>query len=433
MEPLARRYREDPGEFFHEGLFWAFWLSLASFPIGYGMREVMPVVCLLFQIGYYKHAWHRSVLSRFTAWPLFFCLWGMILIGIVFSNDPYRSLLHAGTGINKAYILPFIAMECVRDLKDLRRLVMACVVACFWEGLDGVWQTVTGKDFIMGYSPRATRLTGSIGDYSVGNYIAMAMIPAFGLWFVLRRRLSWGLTLFCWITALWPAFFLLIGARARSGVLAVAVALGIWATLLQWKRLPKAIVLLPLVTVIFLGLFYLAKPEALAPATVADDSRWNLWDIGWKVFSEHPWFGSGAGQYNPTFRAMGLIPTKDDITISHPHNLYLDMLYAHGIVGFTLGMTFLLGMIMWGWRRIAPHIAIEGGDPNAREYWLLATCFWIAFVCWLVNGIFGHDFYRIWWLALSMSHLGVMIGAVVNGSRPGMRFDAEGRLAVPVG
>ena len=52
---------------------------------------------------------------------------------------------------------------------------------------------------------------------------------------------------------------------------------------------------------------------------------------------------------------------------------------------------------------------------------------------WLVNGIFGHDFYRIWWLGIAMSHLGVMIGAVVNGldsepeelARAALREDAE--------
>lgn len=68
-------------------------------------------------------------------------------------------------------------MECVRSTRDLRRLVHACVLACVWQGLDGMWQAWTGFDFIMGYAPNAGRLTGSLGDYSVGNYMALAMIP----------------------------------------------------------------------------------------------------------------------------------------------------------------------------------------------------------------------------------------------------------------
>jgi hypothetical protein len=424
----AQRYREDPGEWWHEGLFWAFWVSLASFPIGYGMREVMPPVCLIFLAGYYRHAWHRSVLSRFTAWPIFCCLWAMIAIGVVFSTDPFASLLHAGTGINKAYILPFIAMECVRDRRDLQLLVLACAVASFWEGIDGLWQAMTGSDFIMGYALHAGRLTGSIGDYAVGNYIALAMIPAFGLWFLLRDRLSLPLSLFCWTASLWPAFFLLFGARTRSGVLAVAAALGIWAFLLWRERRRKAILLLPAVALGVLGLFYLVthQPEVLTIKAVAHDGRWSLWSIAWQIFRAHPWFGAGAGQYNATFRAMGLVPERDAITISHPHNLYLDILYAHGIVGFVLGMAFLVGMVVWGWRHIGPQLLQECRDPDTGDHWRLTACFWVAFVGWLVNGIFGHDFYRLWWLALSMSYLGVMIGAIVNGPGEGHQQGGQG-------
>ena len=148
---------------------------------------------------------------------------------------------------------------------------------------------------------------------------------------------------------------------------------------------------------------------------VESDGRWSLWHLAWQVFCEHPWLGAGAGRYNEAFRALGLTPEKDVITISHPHNLYLDMLYAHGIVGFVLGMIFLLGFIWWGYKRIRPRLLAELESKSPSIYWRMTAWFWIGFGGWLVNGIFGHDFYRIWWLGLAMSHLGVMIGAVVNG------------------
>lgn len=190
MDRIRRRHDADPGEFWHACLFWTFWVSLALFPIGYGWREVTPPLCFIFLLLYYRHAWHRSVLRRLTVWPLFLCAGAMTLIGVVFSTDVWQSFLHGGMGVNKAYILPFIAMECVRSTRDLRRLVHACVLACVWQGLDGMWQAWTGFDFIMGYAPNAGRLTGSLGDYSVGNYMALAMIPAFACWFLLRRHLG---------------------------------------------------------------------------------------------------------------------------------------------------------------------------------------------------------------------------------------------------
>lgn len=112
MDRIRRRHDADPGEFWHACLFWTFWVSLALFPIGYGWREVTPPLCFIFLLLYYRHAWHRSVLRRLTVWPLFLCAGAMTLIGVVFSTDVWQSFLHGGMGVNKAYILPFIAMEC---------------------------------------------------------------------------------------------------------------------------------------------------------------------------------------------------------------------------------------------------------------------------------------------------------------------------------
>ena len=176
-----------------------------------------------------------------------------------------------------------------------------------------------------------------------------------------------------------------------------------------------------------LALFFVLvlRWRSLASITPANDGRWNLWELGWRVFCEKPWFGAGAGQYNTAFRALGLTPAVEPITITHPHNIYLDILYAHGIVGFILGMIFLFGFLFWGYRRIHPGLLAEWKGKARGLYWRLAAAFWIGYAAWLVNGIFGHDFYRNWWLGLAMSYLGIMAGAAVNGMQP----DADSRDA----
>ncbi len=411
---LRARWREDRAGFWYTALFWTFWLSLASFPIGYGAREVLPPLCAVFLVCYYRHAWRQSVWRRLALRPLFYSLWAMIVLGVLFSGDMLSSLLHAGTGINKGFILPIIGMECVRSGRDLRRLVGASVLACFWQGLDGIWQAWTGYDFIMGYTLNGGRLTGSLGDYSVGNYIALAIIPALGLWHMLRRHAGTVRSLAVCAVALGPAFFLLEGASSRSGILAVSSAFVFW-----WLLSRRRVNVLPLAggACVMLG-YVLLQASRLAPETVANDGRWSLWELGWKVFCQHPFFGAGAGQYNTAFRELGLVPARDAITISHPHNLYLDILYAHGIIGFLLGMAFLAGFAWWGYARIRRQLASRPGDDAGRLYWTLAGWFWGGYMGWLVNGIFGHDFYRIWWLALAMSYVGIFIGAIVNGEDP---------------
>ena len=417
---LATFRQMPPAERWFSCLFWSFWVTLVIFPSAYTMRDIMPLVCLIFLAQYYRYNWQNSVLRRLGAWPLFVCLGLMVVIGVAFSQNPVASFLHAGSGLNKGFILPFIAMECVRDEKDLRRLVWASVLAVFWQGLDGVWQAQTGRDFLMGYPLYDRRLTGSFDTYEVGNYIALALIPALALWPILRQFFSRLPALLLSAAVLWPAFFLLAGAGSRSGALAIATAMALWLLLtgnstIRWKG--------PLFAAAALLLLLMAQGRARLDAVV-DDGRWSLWNLGWRVFLEHPWFGAGAGQYNASFRSLGLSPAKDVITISHPHNIYLDMLYAHGIVGFTLGMIFLLGFTWWGYTRIRPPLQAERAHKKKSIYWHMAAFFWMGFVAWLFNGIFGHDFYRTWWLALAMCHLGVMIGAVING--PASQKEADG-------
>lgn len=425
IQRLCACIAANPAVFWRACLFWSFWLSLAFFPIGYGFREVMPPVCAIFLCLYYRYAWTSSTLHQLGCLAsLFLCAAIMTVIGVVFSIHPINSLLHAGMGVNKAYILPFIAMEAAHTRKDLTRLCWACVFACFWQGLDGLWQAFTGFDFVMGY-PSKGRLTGSLGDYTVGNYMALAMIPAFGCWHLLRRRASPYLAAFIMFALLWPGVFILIGASSRSAVLAVAVALGLWGIARfglrnpAWLALPAAAALC---FIIFEGYRFL-------PENIIGDNRWDLWRLAWRVFMEHPWFGAGAGQYNAAFHALGLAPVREVPTISHPHDLYLDILYAHGIIGFALGMIFFMGFAIWGYCRLAPHIRKASGGMGETR-WILAAWFWLGYIGWLVNGIFGHDLYRIWWLALAMSNMGIMIGGIVQAqgtknaqvSRNGLKY-----------
>jgi O-antigen ligase len=205
-------------------------------------------------------------------------------------------------------------------------------------------------------------------------------------------------------------------------MLALAAALGIWHWLVSEGESRLRRYFLPFVASLgLLALCLALTPRAgtVSLASVLNDGRWKLWELGWRVFCEYPWFGAGAGQYNAAFRALGLAPAPGDpITMSHPHSLYLDMLYAHGIVGFSLGMIFLFGFLYWGCIRIRPGLIAEWRGKAAGLYWRFAAVFWIGYAGWLVNGIFGHDFYRAWWLGLAMCHLGIMIGAASNGIQP---------------
>lgn len=432
-------HRTDPGEFWHSLLFVSFWLHIAFFPLGYGFREVMPCINFIFLLLYYRYRWHESVLRHLPVLPLFGCFFLMIVLGVVFSTNPMDSLMHACIGLNKAYILPFIVMECVHRTRDLKRLVAACVVALFWEGIDGVWQWFTGYDFIMGYPLHFGRLTSSLDDYWVGNYVALMLIPAFGFWYMCRRRFSFLRSVLLYCAVFWPAYFLFVGAAARAGMLALAGALFLWF-LISRQGLSWAGILVPLLVA---GVFYGLQidPTRMDMQTVMVDGRWSLWHLAWAVFRAHPIMGAGIWQYNSAFRALGLAPERDEITITHPHDIFLDLLCSHGIVGTALGLIFLFGMVIWGMRILLPRLAAvrkgryaEDGDApgSSALYWQLTGLFFMGYVGWILNGVFGHDFYRNWWLSLAMIFLGTAIGAIIQGLRgEAGREERSGKRACP--
>lgn len=447
FEAMRDMYRTSPGEFWYRCLFWSFWLHLAFFALGYGFREVIPVINAIFLVLYYRHNWKDSVLRRLPVLPLFFCFWIMIVLGVVFSMQPFDSFLHAGMGINKGYIVPFIAMECVRSLRDLKRLVVACVVALFWEGIDGVWQWFTGYDFIMGYPLAHGRLTSSLDDYWVGNYVAMVLVPAFGFVYMLRRHMSAAATAFAYILVFWPAYFLFVGAAARAGFFALTVTAFLWFFVTLRSR-TWILVMVPLV-ILCVVLFLQVRPNAL---NILQDGRWSLWSLAIAVFMAHPVFGAGIWQYNHAFVGLGLRPARDAITIVHPHNIYLDLLCSHGIVGTALGFIFLFGMLWWGLRHLLPRLERiahgefvdespeserrTGGLPGrSAMWWQLTGLFFFGYVAWLLDGVFGHDFYRIWWFSLAMTFLGIGLGGICRGlageSLPDAAPDGGGQEEAP--
>lgn len=439
---LALR-QTQPALFWQRSLFWTFCFHMAFFASGYGFREVVPVICLICLGMYYRHAWKESVLRSLPVLPLFISLWIMMAIGVLFSLNPWQSFLATATTFNKGLILPFLAMESVRSCRDLKRLAAASLVAFFWVGLSGICQAITGYDFPLGYTMHAGRLTAAIGDYCVGNYLMQVLIPALGVWYLLRERFSVPKSLLVLVLLLVPGLFTLWGAGARSGLVALVGAALAWWVLVLRCRWWKIIVPCALAALLLLAAVGHEYSQRMSMQSFQNDGRWDLWRLAREIIATWPVFGAGAGMFNTAFRSLGLIPVRDLITIEHPHNLYLDILCSTGIVGAIFGFLFLFGMLWWLGRKLLPRLhatwnelhtqaAAERADADAIGsplYWRLAALFALGYLAWLVNGITGHEFYRMWWLGQAMQGLGVAIGAIVLAEKTTCERPAEAPAA----
>ncbi len=152
-------------------------------------------------------------------------------------------------------------------------------------------------------------------------------------------------------------------------------------------------------------------PQRITLETAMRDGRLELWRMAWQVIQERPLTGWGMGMFGPAFKALGLQPVINSPRIQHPHSVYIQFLVDTGALGFAVAMVFLFGMLIWGLRRIYRNLPRSGAP---YDMWTMAAFFLAGWLCYLVEALFAHDFLRSWWMAVSMGHLGVMIGAVLN-------------------
>ncbi len=390
-----------------------FLLYLLTFSYSSFLRDFFPILCLLCLIPYYILDYKNSTLAVFDGKKYFLALYAFLVLGIVFSGDVWASFIKVSLHSFTSLALPFVAMESIRSTKDLRWVAYTLILTLCIQGFNGIYQYIYGHDFIHGIAIKSGRLTGSFSDYRVGNYIALSLIPALSLvWFWRPRYGAWAVPMALLCAA--PVLFLMFYSYTRNAYITLFAAFFFWIVLVRafpWKfcltLVLGALALLP----------FLQSRFSLD--VLRQDGRWDLWHLAVEVFQEYPLLGAGIGQYNAAFRALGLSPTKDAISISHPHNIYLQFLCENGVVGFILVMVFLLGIFYWGYKKLRfldVHMAKTEGAV-LYTHWRVTAMYWCGWGAFLASGIVGHNFFQRWWLALVMSYLGILIGALVHALR----------------
>lgn len=400
-------------------LFWVFLLSTVFFSLGQIFVVAGPILCLPFLLFLYWKDWKHCTLARLpTAWLLaIFFLSVVMQLGLSHWLD--RSWENMSPNLLRGFFLPFIGMECVRTEKDLRRLAIAFCCAAVLQGLDGMWQHMTGYDAIKHAPIMRGRLTGSFGTYRVGDYMGMILLPACAVGLLLPLKNRWARIA---LTAclLLPGLFLWIFAQARMGY--AALAFGLYAV---WLSGRKHITWKPLLALLVVfSLLVLFGPNRISLERALTDPRGELWVAAWQTMLHTPWFGTGIGSFIPALQEAGLSLPINGLTVQHPHNAYLQFLVDGGIVGFTAMTLFLFGMTAWSWRRIRRGLLEQenAGEGDQGLFWRLALFFWGGWFGYLIVLGGGHDFYRTWFLSTGMTMLGIVLGACVNGPANRDRF-----------
>ena len=81
--------------------------------------------------------------------------------------------------------------------------------------------------------------------------------------------------------------------------------------------------------------------------------RLQLWQSAWQMFLDHPWLGVGPDNFLYAYRSVYALPAAwEELHLSHPHNLFLDLLTRVGLLGFLAGLWLLAATLISGFKRL---------------------------------------------------------------------------------
>ena len=193
------------------------------------------------------------------------------------------------------------------------------------------------------------------GQFINKNHFAYLMEMGFGLG--LGLLLAGGVKrerLLIYVALLLPIWIALVLSNSRGGILAMLVQIVVAALFLMKQQsvaLRTALVVVLVVGILF-GTFWVggdrlasnfeAATNELA-TTRAGASRNEIWRATLKMFAAHPILGVGLGGY-----WIGITAYHDASGLMTPqeaHNDYLELLSSGGVIGFAIGVWFVVAVV----------------------------------------------------------------------------------------
>ncbi len=178
-------------------------------------------------------------------------------------------------------------------------------------------------------------------------------LAAFGTWH--RRRLSER-------TVWWAATAIILAAcilTFSKGALLLGLPVGLATVLLAgaWRSRQRwpLWTLAGLAVIGGLGLLLLMRTPRFADLTNLDAGtgffRIRLWQSAWNMLVDHPWLGVGPDNFLYAYRTRYVLPDAwQELNLSHPHNIVLDLGTRLGLVGLFVGGWALGDAIRRAWR-----------------------------------------------------------------------------------
>ena len=128
--------------------------------------------------------------------------------------------------------------------------------------------------------------------------------------------------------------------------------------------------------------------------------RIKLWQGAWRMALDHPALGVGPDNFLYAYRTRYVLPSAwQELNLSHPHNLILDLATRLGILGVLAGAWAMIGGLAHGWRLLRSE-----GDG----IWPLALGLLGGLAATVAHGLIDNSLFLIDLMALFMLTLGLL-------------------------
>ena len=260
----------------------------------------------------------------------------------------FVSLQLAGLAVFLALLYRYAATP-----ERMRVLIFVIVGVAVVSAVFGTLRQTTQHD--VGFVLPLLRPKQGFAQFVNKNHFAFLMEMAFGLavGLVIGERSRQGLIYLGFLPPLWVGLVL---SNSRGGILAMLVQVVI-AALLLTKRLALRVALATaLVAGVLVGTLWVggdrlisnfehASSEVALDTNTARDgaSRNEIWRATLKLFAAHPILGAGLGGYWIAITAYHDAPGT--LTPQEAHNDYLELLASGGVIGFALGVWFVVSVV----------------------------------------------------------------------------------------
>ena len=308
-------------------------------------------------------------LSEICVLPVFIRSGFLFVFGIIFFQSlfapyhPYATQLELLKWLAWAGVFLLIQLL---PASSLERLIIGLAVLGCLESLYGLWETGTGHEHVL-WQKKQIHLGFVTGTYINRNHLAGLLELCLGvhIGFLLkafRQKRFWVFT--GGSLLLIPTLMGFFQTGSRMGFISFCLSLGALSFLLLRKLRRKIIGVFFLMLLFFLGIaLWMGRQKLLErwEETVMNTEYWEggrilVWESAFRVLKDHPWLGTGLGNFEWVFPAYQ--PERLGMGWAHAHNDYLELAVELGVPAFAVLLLSFSGLgVFYFLKKISPEHA----------------------------------------------------------------------------